>query len=75
MGISFLCLQVSSDCAREHQRLLRHRLVGVYHPQCEEDGTYASKQCHGSTGFCWCVDDQGQSLGNPTSPGVVLNCA
>ena len=29
--------------------------VGVYIPQCLDDGTFAPIQCHGSTGYCWCV--------------------
>ncbi|CAL1286061.1 unnamed protein product [Larinioides sclopetarius] len=36
------------------------RMVGVYKPQCEEDGTYKRTQCHGSIGSCWCVDEKGQ---------------
>ena len=31
-------------------------LLGAFTPQCEETGDYKNKQCHGSTGYCWCVD-------------------
>lgn len=31
-------------------------LVGQYTPQCLDDGTFAPVQCHGSTGYCWCVN-------------------
>ena len=75
LGISLLWFQVSANCVRERHRLLRHRLVGVYHPQCDEDGSYKAKQCHGSTGFCWCVNDQGQRMNAPVPPGVRLDCA
>ncbi|GFT22713.1 hypothetical protein NPIL_677161 [Nephila pilipes] len=34
-------------------------LIGNYHPQCEEDGTYSRVQCHGGMGYCWCVDENG----------------
>lgn len=34
-------------------------IVGAHVPQCHEDGTWKSKQCHGSTGLCWCVNDKG----------------
>lgn len=30
--------------------------VGAYVPQCTAGGEYAARQCHGSTGYCWCVD-------------------
>ena len=31
-------------------------LLGAYNPQCDDKGDYKNKQCHGSTGYCWCVD-------------------
>ncbi|XP_014909284.1 nidogen-2 isoform X5 [Poecilia latipinna] len=46
-------------------------LLGVYVPQCDENGLYVSQQCHGSTGYCWCVDDRGQELPETrTAPGA-----
>ena len=33
-------------------------LLGAYKPQCNEQGDYKKKQCHGSTGYCWCVDSK-----------------
>ena len=30
--------------------------MGVHVPACNEDGTFKEKQCHSSTGFCWCVN-------------------
>lgn len=39
-------------------------LVGAYIPQCLEDGNFAPVQCHGSTGYCWCVNTL---TGEPTS--------
>ena len=32
-------------------------LMGAFCPQCNEDGSFQAKQCHGSTGYCWCVED------------------
>ncbi|XP_068612657.1 nidogen-2 [Brachionichthys hirsutus] len=44
---------------------------GVYVPQCDADGQYTTKQCHGSTGHCWCVDSRGQErAGTRTPPGA-----
>lgn len=31
-------------------------LVGADKPECENNGDYKLKQCHGSTGYCWCVE-------------------
>jgi len=37
-------------------------LLGAYRPQCDSDGNYKSRQCHGSTGTCWCVDSTGTEI-------------
>ncbi|KAF8771978.1 U24-ctenitoxin-Pn1a-like [Argiope bruennichi] len=42
------------------------RMVGVYKPQCEEDGTYKRTQCNGSIGSCWCVDERGRKTNKTT---------
>ena len=34
-------------------------LIGEYIPQCEDNGSYSSTQCWFSTGYCWCVDQDG----------------
>ncbi|KAG8181836.1 hypothetical protein JTE90_003983 [Oedothorax gibbosus] len=34
-------------------------MVGNFVPTCNSNGTYAKKQCHGSTGYCWCADEEG----------------
>ncbi|XP_037617772.1 nidogen-2 isoform X9 [Sebastes umbrosus] len=46
-------------------------ILGAYVPQCDDNGQYASLQCHDSTGHCWCVDVRGQErAGTRTSPGT-----
>ncbi|XP_023251198.1 nidogen-2 isoform X6 [Seriola lalandi dorsalis] len=46
-------------------------IIGVFVPQCDANGEYRSKQCHGSTGHCWCVDSRGQErAGTRTPPGT-----
>ncbi|KAM7385835.1 hypothetical protein PAMP_001890 [Pampus punctatissimus] len=36
--------------------------VGHYIPTCDENGAYEPMQCHGSTGYCWCVNQNGQEI-------------
>lgn len=50
------------------------RKLGVYHPQCTIDGAYEAKQCHGSTGYCWCVDHNGHKIQKAVPPGTPLQC-
>lgn len=39
-------------------------LIGRFIPKCSVDGWYAPMQCHGSTGFCWCVAKDGKEIPN-----------
>ncbi|XP_067303445.1 uncharacterized protein [Pseudorasbora parva] len=51
-------------------------LIGAFVPRCDKDGQYKREQCHGSTGYCWCVDSTGQERpGTITPPGTPsINC-
>jgi len=45
-------------------------IVGVYVPECDEQGNYRPLQHHGSTGYSWCVDEHGREIpGTNTPPG------
>ncbi|XP_038634628.1 uncharacterized protein nid2a isoform X4 [Scyliorhinus canicula] len=63
-------------CEQHRERLraelnLREPLVGVHIPECDEEGNFRPLQCHGSTGHCWCVNENGQELpGTRTPPGT-----
>ncbi|KAM4607761.1 nidogen-1 [Polymixia lowei] len=49
--------------------------VGHYVPTCDEHGAYQPVQCHGSTGYCWCVDRNGQEItGTRSGPGDKPMC-
>ncbi|KAM4771433.1 nidogen-1 [Rhinophrynus dorsalis] len=51
------------------------RPSGQYVPQCDEYGNYTPQQCHASSGYCWCVDKNGNELnGTRTGPGVRPPC-
>ncbi|XP_045679927.1 nidogen-2 [Phyllostomus hastatus] len=42
----------------------------VHIPQCDEQGHFLPLQCHGGTGFCWCVSPDGHEVpGTRTPPG------
>ncbi|XP_028277878.1 nidogen-2 isoform X6 [Parambassis ranga] len=46
-------------------------IPGVFVPQCDTEGQYTTQQCHGSIGYCWCVDRTGQERpGTRTLPGT-----
>ena len=52
-----------SKCEKERDAVTNGPLlVGAFTPQCESDGSYSAVQCHGSTGYCWCVDGEGNKL-------------
>ncbi|XP_072125175.1 nidogen-2 isoform X11 [Mobula birostris] len=65
-----------SACEQQRERLQAERsqhgpLVGLYIPQCDDEGNFRSMQCHGSTGYCWCVYENGQEVaGTRTAPGT-----
>ncbi|KAI0227750.1 hypothetical protein LSAT2_021755 [Lamellibrachia satsuma] len=45
-------------------------LMGAYEPQCTENGWYKRRQCHSSTGHCWCVTVGGtEIIGTRKGPG------
>nr|UZF13196.1 saxiphilin [Phyllobates terribilis] len=65
---------------KEHTPCMRHRQsvlggkkikIGAFVPKCDEKGNYVPKQCHGSTGYCWCLNENGEEIeGTRTPPGT-----
>ncbi|EDO38469.1 predicted protein, partial [Nematostella vectensis] len=51
-----------SKCQRHYRDNLIYPPIGRFLPTCKPDGNYEKMQCHGSTGFCWCVDADGAEL-------------
>ncbi|XP_069831747.1 saxiphilin-like [Dendropsophus ebraccatus] len=70
---------VDISCLKERQKLVQGErpLLGRFVPQCDEKGRYSPQQCHGSTGYCWCVSVNGEEIaGTKTPPGQpAQNCA
>lgn len=47
--------------------------IGSFVPQCKENGDFEEKQCWGSIGYCWCVDQDGQEIPGTKTRGQ-LEC-
>uniref|UniRef100_A0A7N8YPF2 Nidogen 2a (osteonidogen) n=1 Tax=Mastacembelus armatus TaxID=205130 RepID=A0A7N8YPF2_9TELE len=83
-GDGFHCTQQEGQTVRPKSQCEHHRdslqsglqpggrpSLGAFIPQCDSDGHYRPLQCHGSTGYCWCVDNRGQERpGTRTPPGT-----
>ncbi|XP_075125694.1 saxiphilin-like [Leptodactylus fuscus] len=69
---------IQGPCEKERQRLQGKKeqpVLGAFLPKCDEKGHYLTKQCHGSTGYCWCVNEEGKEIdGTKTPPGKSPPC-
>jgi len=72
LWILFTSAQAQQPCF-EHLKSVP-KLLGSYRPQCTELGFYHPKQCHGSTGHCWCVTPHGKRSLVSVGPGQALQC-
>ncbi|NXT02957.1 NID2 protein, partial [Jacana jacana] len=68
-----------SMCERWRQSLLEHYggspRRDQYVPQCEPGGEFTPLQCHGDSGYCWCVDESGREIqGTRSEPGTTPPC-
>jgi len=65
---------ILSQCQKVSNTAKFTNRIGKFVPSCEQNGDYSSKQCHSSTGMCWCVDaNNGQEITGTRARGVV-NC-
>lgn len=56
-------------CIRQRQ-MATGAAIGQYKPQCnDETGNYNPRQSHPSTGYSWCVDLEGEQVGDAVRPG------
>ncbi|KAJ8882120.1 hypothetical protein PR048_018608 [Dryococelus australis] len=51
------------------KRRISPDLLGVYIPDCDDEGYYRATQCHTSVGICWCVDKHGVEVTNSRTRG------
>ncbi|XP_078657513.1 uncharacterized protein LOC144903355 isoform X9 [Branchiostoma floridae x Branchiostoma belcheri] len=64
-----------TKCTQDRLEAKASGLIGQYVPQCTEDGRYRPLQCHASTGYCWCVDELGETIeGTKAGRGIVPSC-
>ncbi|XP_035697200.1 uncharacterized protein LOC118430440 [Branchiostoma floridae] len=47
--------QEKTKCQTELETTEAGGAIGAFTPQCEEDGSYKTTQCHGSSGYCYCA--------------------
>nr|XP_034964284.1 nidogen-1 [Zootoca vivipara] len=82
-GDGFQCVTgelEKTKCQREQEQILAFgprgaRPVGFFVPQCDVYGNYLPTQCHSSTGYCWCVDRDGNEIdGTKSGPGIRPPC-
>lgn len=68
-------LKPSRICTEAFSAASSPGLIGAYIPQCDvTTGHFTARQCHGSTGMCWCVDPL---TGEPRTGSTrkALNCS
>ncbi len=63
-----------SECEKKRNEATADFVVGRFIPQCELDGKYSKIQCHSSTGYCWCVDENGVKKENTEIRGNDPTC-
>uniref|UniRef100_A0A803SR35 Nidogen 1 n=1 Tax=Anolis carolinensis TaxID=28377 RepID=A0A803SR35_ANOCA len=69
-----------TKCQREQEQFMAFgprgpRPVGQFIPQCDVYGNYLPTQCHSSSGYCWCVDRDGNEIdGTRSGPGIQPPC-
>ena len=63
------CVQDLEDCCAEVEIATENcGGLGCYIPQCTEDCMWEPMQCWGSTGYCWCVDENGVEIDGTSMP-------
>lgn len=63
-------LGFTNNCCEEQDLALNDcdGMVGCFIPQCTDDCNWEPIQCWGSTGYCWCVNEDGQEIPGTSLP-------
>jgi len=61
---------LSNDCCMEQEIAISDcdGMTGCFIPQCTNDCNWESTQCWSSTGYCWCVDQNGFEIEGSSIP-------
>ncbi|KAL3872826.1 hypothetical protein ACJMK2_036024 [Sinanodonta woodiana] len=67
------------DCQTERIVAIRQDIEdpegGIFIPNCTQDGKWARAQCHTSTQYCWCVDENsGRPIAGTSTHKVIPMC-
>ena len=64
------------SCLKVRERQLLHPRFGAFVVSCRDDGSWEPLQCHGSSGYCFCVDENGRRRGKilPPTSTASLDC-
>ena len=67
--ISFLSFIWAEDCCEAADVATENcGGLGCYIPQCTEDCEWEPMQCWSSTGYCWCVNEDGEEIEGTSMP-------
>ncbi|XP_078349655.1 thyroglobulin-like isoform X1 [Oculina patagonica] len=61
-------------CQKKKQEAEKLPPIGRFVPECKSDGSFEEKQCHASTGQCWCVDRNGNEWEGTRTRKGDLDC-
>ncbi|MAV64287.1 MAG: hypothetical protein CBD97_00780 [Pelagibacteraceae bacterium TMED237] len=67
---SAACPNQSNNCCIAYNTALNQcgDMIGCQIPQCQEDCSWEPVQCWSSTGYCWCVDENGDEVQGTSIP-------
>ena len=60
---------IAQDCCEAEQLAIDNCVgTGCFIPQCTAECEWEPMQCWGSTGYCWCVDEDGIEINGTSTP-------
>ncbi|XP_021355110.1 SPARC-related modular calcium-binding protein 1-like isoform X7 [Mizuhopecten yessoensis] len=74
---SGLAAMPKTKCIQEREEaqvIARKPTLGIFIPECEQDGSYTEIQCHAATGYCWCVTNDGKPIKGTSISGKSAPC-